>query len=103
MGEFFCTRSLTLLVMMVAAIGIYDHIIKTLGRWESVAYLQHIKIPHNQLAGNLNIPVSIIGVLTLEHYCAIDIGYVKLMAFVSCSCWWGQGLCPFGPGRVRLH
>ena len=89
--------------MTVAARGIEDHIIKTLGRWESVAYLQHVKIPRSQLAGYLNILVSTISVLNLEHYCPIDIGHVKLTGFVSCSCWWGQGLCPFGPGRLRLH
>ena len=28
-----------------------DCIIKTLGRWESLAYLQYVKIPRDQLAG----------------------------------------------------
>ena len=31
--------------------GLEDCIIKTLGRWESVAYLQYVKIPRDQLAG----------------------------------------------------
>ena len=31
--------------------GLEDCIIKTLGRWESVAYLQYVKIPREQLAG----------------------------------------------------
>ena len=34
-----------------AAVGIEDSVIKTLGRWESLAYLQYIKIPRDQLAG----------------------------------------------------
>ena len=34
-----------------AARGVEDAMIKTLGRWESVAYLQYIKIPRQQLAG----------------------------------------------------
>ena len=33
-----------------AAKGIEDSIIKTLGRWKSVAYLQYVKIPREQLA-----------------------------------------------------
>ena len=31
--------------------GVEDSIIKTLGRWESVAYLQYVRIPREQLAG----------------------------------------------------
>ncbi len=31
--------------------GIEDAIIKTLGRWESLAYLEYIKVPRSQLAG----------------------------------------------------
>ena len=34
-----------------AAKGIEDCIIKILGRWESLAYLQYIKLPREQLAG----------------------------------------------------
>ena len=34
-----------------AARGIEDSVIKTLGRWESVAYLQHVRIPREQLSG----------------------------------------------------
>ena len=41
-----------------AAKGIEDSIIKTLGRWESVAYLQYVKIPRSQLAGYSNMLVS---------------------------------------------
>ena len=33
-----------------AAKGIEDSIIKTLGRWNSIAYLQYVKIPREQLA-----------------------------------------------------
>ena len=35
----------------VAAKGIEDSIIKTLGRWESAAYLQYVRIPRRQLTG----------------------------------------------------
>ena len=31
--------------------GLEDSIIKTLGRWESMAYFQYVKIPREQLAG----------------------------------------------------
>ena len=34
-----------------AARGIEDSVIKTLGRWESLAYLQHVRIPRRQLVG----------------------------------------------------
>ena len=34
-----------------AAKGIEDCVIKTLGRWESLAYLQYIRLPREQLAG----------------------------------------------------
>ena len=34
-----------------AARGIEDSIIKTLGRWESAAYLQYVRIPRQQLTG----------------------------------------------------
>ncbi len=35
----------------VASKGVEDNIIKTLGRWESVAYLQYIKLQREQLVG----------------------------------------------------
>ena len=41
-----------------AAKGIEDSLIKTLGRWESLAYLQYVKVPHSQLAGISNILAS---------------------------------------------
>ena len=41
-----------------AAKGIEDCIIKTLGRWESLAYLQYVKIPRSQLAGYSNMLAS---------------------------------------------
>ena len=41
-----------------AAKGIEDCVIKTLGRWESLAYLQYVKLPCSQLAGFSNIMVS---------------------------------------------
>ncbi len=33
-----------------AAVGMEDAVIKTLGRWRSLAYLEYIKIPRVQLA-----------------------------------------------------
>ena len=33
-----------------AARGIEDSLIKTLGRWKSLAYLEYVKIPKHQLA-----------------------------------------------------
>ena len=41
-----------------AAKGIEDSLIKTLGRWESLAYLQYVKLPRSQLAGVSNILAS---------------------------------------------
>ena len=35
--------------MTAASKGVEDSIIKTLGRWESVAYLQYVRIPREQL------------------------------------------------------
>ena len=34
-----------------ASKGVDDSIIKTLGRWESLAYLRYVKVPRSQLAG----------------------------------------------------
>ena len=34
-----------------AARGVEDSVIKTLGRWESLAYLQYVRIPREQLSG----------------------------------------------------
>lgn len=36
--------------MMAAALGIEDSLIKTLGRWESVAYQHYMKLPRKRLA-----------------------------------------------------
>lgn len=41
-----------------AARGVEDSIIKTLGRWESLAYLQYVKIPRSQLAVISNVIAS---------------------------------------------
>ena len=38
--------------------GIEDSLIKTLGRWGSLAYLQYVKVPRSQLAGISNILAS---------------------------------------------
>ena len=46
----FCTHSFRIgAATMAAAKGVEDSIIKTLGRWESVAYLQYVRIPREQL------------------------------------------------------
>ena len=36
--------------MTAAARGIEDSVIKTLGRWKSLAYLEYVRIPRQQLA-----------------------------------------------------
>ena len=41
-----------------AAKGIEDSVIKTLGRWESVAYLQYVRIPRSQLTRYSSVLVS---------------------------------------------
>ena len=38
--------------------GVEDSIIKTLGRWESAAYLQYVRIPREQLTGYANVLAS---------------------------------------------
>ena len=38
--------------------GVEDSMIKTLGRWESSAYMQYIKIPREQLASYTRVLVS---------------------------------------------
>ena len=38
-------------VSAAAARGVEDCVIKTLGRWESLAYLQYVRLPREQLAG----------------------------------------------------
>ena len=52
-----------------AARGIEDCIIKTWGRWESMAYLQYVKIPCSQLAGYSNIPVVCVELEALLCHC----------------------------------
>ena len=48
----YCSHSLRIgAATTAAARGIEDSVIKTLGRWESAAYLQYVKIPRQQLAG----------------------------------------------------
>ena len=41
-----------------AARGVEDCIIKTLGRWKSLAYLQYVQLPREQLTGYSSILVS---------------------------------------------
>ena len=48
----YCGHSLRIgAATTAAARGMEDCIIKTLGRWESEAYMQYVKIPRQQLAG----------------------------------------------------
>ena len=48
----YCTHSFRIgAATTAAAKGIEDSIIKTLGRWESSAYLQYVRIPRSQLTG----------------------------------------------------
>ena len=55
----YCGHSLRIgAATTAAAKGMEDSIIKTLGRWESVAYLQYVKIPRQQLAGYSRVLVS---------------------------------------------
>ena len=44
--------------MTAARQGLEDSMIKTLGRWRSLAYLEYIKIPRSQLAGYSRILAS---------------------------------------------
>ena len=47
----YCSHSFRIGAATAAArAGIEDSVIKTLGRWESVAYLQYVKIPRAKLA-----------------------------------------------------
>ena len=41
-----------------AAKGIEDSVIKSLGRWESIAYLQYVRIPRCQLTSYSSVLVS---------------------------------------------
>ena len=46
----YCTHSFRIgAATTAAAKGIEDSVIKTLGRWESLAYLQYILVPREQL------------------------------------------------------
>ena len=48
----YCTHSFRIgAATTAAAKGVEDSVIKTLGRWESLAYLQYVRIPRDQLAG----------------------------------------------------
>ena len=46
-GHNFCIGAAT----TAAARGIEDSVIRTLGIWESIAYLQYVRIPWEQLSG----------------------------------------------------
>ena len=46
----YCTHSFRIGAATTAATkGVEDSVIKTLGRWESVAYLQYVRIPRERL------------------------------------------------------
>ena len=48
----FCGHSFRIGAATTAASkGVEDCVIKTLGRWESLAYLQYVKLPREQLSG----------------------------------------------------
>ena len=48
----YCGHSFHIGAATTAAMkGIEDSVIKTLGRWESVAYMQYIHLPHSQVTG----------------------------------------------------
>ena len=47
----YCTHSFRIVAATTAAVkGMEDPLIKTLGRWESTAYLQYVRIPRSQLS-----------------------------------------------------
>ena len=48
----YCTHSFRIgAATTAAAKGVEDAVIKTLGRWESLAYLQYVRIPRERLVG----------------------------------------------------
>ena len=47
----YCGHSFRIGAATAAAKGMEDCIIKTLGRWESLAYLEYVRLPREQLAG----------------------------------------------------
>ena len=48
----YCTHSFRIgAATTAAAKGVEDSVIKTLGRWESLAYLQYVRMPREQLTG----------------------------------------------------
>ena len=57
--KLYCSHSFRIgAATTAAAQGIEDSVIKTLGRWESAAYLRYVKIPRSQLASYSGILTS---------------------------------------------
>ena len=51
----YCTHSFRIGTAITAAVrGIEDSVIKTLGRWESLAYLWYVRIPRDKLINYSN-------------------------------------------------
>ena len=52
-----------------ASKGVENCIIKTLGRWTSLAYLEYVKIPRVQIAEYSRVLVSLLGVFSFSFSC----------------------------------
>lgn len=55
----YCSHSVRISAATTAAAkGVEDCVIKILGRWESLAYLQYVKLPRERLAGYSSVLAS---------------------------------------------